>query len=479
MPPRCLPLSGNLAKPSTLARSSQSLARTFTSTAAVLANPLERRRGGDLGSHLPKYIIPQNVKIPEYPYGTSELFKQQDKGLYGGKMIHFGNNVSKKTETKTRRYWKPNVLNKALYSVALKKKIKLRVTSNVIKQIDREGGLDEYLLKQSDSRVKELGPLGWALRWTLLQRPSVVRRMRSEAAALGVPQDEIDAQWPEPPSVDMTPEELESFDDAALDALEYLEGGKMAQAEEAKADKELRRTKHQISVDAARSFREITFAAHRYVKCGMVDTMEQGIKLAYLREDQRAESRQRNFGRLKATVEDKYGRTFEDDWALKQAIEKYRKEVRKEVAEKFGGDHKEYRDQKSPDGAAKIAAAVAEAGTEEALKAQQRALALKELSDSERALSDENTTEDERVRIESALQRAQQTIDAETKAAYIEQSLARWEQGHEDKWPLNSVSREEGLGEAWEEAAQFEQGGLAQGWDALADPEPVREKPRV
>ncbi|KAL1605351.1 hypothetical protein SLS60_004899 [Paraconiothyrium brasiliense] len=479
MPPRCLSLSGTLTKPPTLARSSQPLARTFTSTASVLAHPLERRKGGDLGSHLPKYVIPQNVRIPEYPYGTSELYKQQDRGLYGGKMIHFGNNVSKKTETKTRRYWKPNVLNKALYSVALKKKIKLRVTSNVIKQIDREGGLDEYLLKQSDSRIKELGPLGWALRWTLLQRPSVVRRMRSEAAALGVPQEEIDAQWPEPPSMDLTPEDLERFDDAALDALEYLEGGKMAQAEEAKADQELRRTKHHISVDAARSYREITFAAHRYVQRGMVDTIEQGIKLAFLREEQRAESRERNFGQLKATVEDKYGRTFEDDWALKQAIEKYRKEVRKEVAEKFGGDYKAYRDQKNPEGAAKVAAPVAGAESEDALKAQQKSLALKELSDSERALSDENTPEDERVRVYSALQRAQQIIDAETKVAYIEQSLARWEQGHENQWPLNSVSREEGLGEAWEEVAQSEQGGGARAWNALADLEPVREKLRV
>ena len=161
------------------------------------------------------------MKIPEYPYGPSQLFKQQDRGLYGRKTIQFGNNVSSKTETTTRRYWKPNVLSKSLYSVTLKKKIKLRITSNVLKTIDREGGLDEYLLKQSEKRIKELGPLGWALRWTLMQRPSVIRRMREDAAALGLPQEEIDAQWPEPAPVPA--EALESAEEAIIEALANAE----------------------------------------------------------------------------------------------------------------------------------------------------------------------------------------------------------------------------------------------------------------
>jgi ribosomal protein L28 len=137
--------------------------------------------------------------IPEYPHGASALFKQSNKGLYGGQMVQFGNNVSEKTETKTRRMWKPNILNKALYSVALKKRIKLRITSKVLKVMDREGGLDNYLLKESDTRIKELGPLGWALRWTLMQTPEVIARFRAEAAALGLAQDIIDKQWPTTP----------------------------------------------------------------------------------------------------------------------------------------------------------------------------------------------------------------------------------------------------------------------------------------
>lgn len=111
-------------------------------------------------------------------------------------MIQFGNNVSPDSKTKTRRYWKPNILQKSLYSVALKKRIKLRLTSKVLKTMDREGGLDEYLLKESEARIKELGPMGWALRWTLMQTPVVIARFRAEAAAIGLAQDIIDKQWP-------------------------------------------------------------------------------------------------------------------------------------------------------------------------------------------------------------------------------------------------------------------------------------------
>lgn len=152
--------------------------------------------GGDLGSHLPKNVIPRDASIPEYPYGPASLFKQSNKGLYGGQMIQFGNNVSPDTETKTRRHWKPNILTKSLYSVALRKRIKIRLTSKVLKTMDREGGLDEYLLKESEARIKELGPMGWALRWTLMQTPEVIARFRAEAAAIGLAQEVIDKQWP-------------------------------------------------------------------------------------------------------------------------------------------------------------------------------------------------------------------------------------------------------------------------------------------
>ncbi|KAF2016960.1 hypothetical protein BU24DRAFT_420001 [Aaosphaeria arxii CBS 175.79] len=191
MPPRCQLLSGSLPRPAKYIRSAALLPRTFATTA-----PRHGPKGGDLGSHLPVNVIPRDANIPPYPYGPSLLYRQSNKGLYGGQRIQFGNNVSPDTKTKTRRHWKPNVLSKALYSAALNRKIKLRITSKVLKTMDREGGLDEYLLKESEVRIKELGPLGWALRWTLMQQPEIIARFRAQAAALGLAQDVIDKQWP-------------------------------------------------------------------------------------------------------------------------------------------------------------------------------------------------------------------------------------------------------------------------------------------
>jgi large subunit ribosomal protein L28 len=172
----------------------QSTSRHFSTTPF-----LQKKVGGDLGSHLPKHVIPKGAVIPEYPYGENRFFKQSNKGLYGGAMIQFGNNVSRDTETKSRRSWHPNVLSKALYSIALKKKIKLRVTAKVLKTIDKEGGLDEYLLGDKESRIKELGPVGWKLRYAVMRTSTVRNRMREEARRLGLPADVIQDRWGKKP----------------------------------------------------------------------------------------------------------------------------------------------------------------------------------------------------------------------------------------------------------------------------------------
>ncbi|KAF2726684.1 hypothetical protein EJ04DRAFT_517697 [Polyplosphaeria fusca] len=184
MAPPCRLLSTHICVP-------RPAGRTFCTSPPSLANR---------GSHLPKHVVPKGASIPTYPHGKSLLYKQSDRGLYGGQRIQFGNNVSRKTETKTRRKWYPNVLRKSLYSITLDKKIKLRVTSKVLRIIDREGGLDEYLLKESEKRLKELGPIGWNLRWTLMQTPQVIERFRNEAKELGISQEKIDEHWPVTPA---------------------------------------------------------------------------------------------------------------------------------------------------------------------------------------------------------------------------------------------------------------------------------------
>ncbi|ORE14143.1 hypothetical protein BCV71DRAFT_161439, partial [Rhizopus microsporus] len=79
-------------------------------------------------------------------------FKRAQRGLFGGKHIQFGNNnpFSKK---KTRRSWLPNVQNKNLYSETLSKFIELKVTTSVLRTIDKKGGLDKYLLETKDKNL--------------------------------------------------------------------------------------------------------------------------------------------------------------------------------------------------------------------------------------------------------------------------------------------------------------------------------------
>ncbi|KAH8710049.1 ribosomal L28 family-domain-containing protein [Phaeosphaeriaceae sp. PMI808] len=292
MQPRCQLLSVRLATSQALLHATQSASRQYTTSAS--ASTLEV--GGDLGSHLPKHVIPQDAYIPPYPYGDHALFKQANRGLYGEQRIQFGNNVSHKTETKTRRDWKPNILNKALYSVALKKKVKLRITSKVLKIMDREGGLDEYLLKDNEHRIKELGPLGWALRWALLQKPEVIDRMRFQAAELGIDQATIDAQWPTQEILGKQNIAQKGYvrardliaDEYEQDDMNSMDGEEFTKAERA-------------TIRAARKeYPKALNAAQRYVTRGLVDDKESALKLAFIRVRERQEAGarlERNFAK--------------------------------------------------------------------------------------------------------------------------------------------------------------------------------------
>ncbi|KAL6710656.1 hypothetical protein ACN47E_007713 [Coniothyrium glycines] len=294
MHPRCQLLSSNMLTYELAVRSVQSTTRCYATSSpapVVVKNPLQRRRGGDLGSHLPKYVIPTNAYIPAYPYGDHKLFKQANKGLYGEQRIQFGNNVSHKTETKTRRKWKPNILTKSLYSIALKKKIKLRITSKVLGIIDREGGIDEYLLRDSAQRVKELGPMGWALRWTLMQRPEVIARLRAQAAALGIDQAIIDKQWPTPDMMAAKKAAEGIIPEAEL--INGLTHGEFAETSDQQlweADEvdvlQLTESDKQIFRRANRQYIEALQLAQAYRKSGLVDNGPDSLKLAFLRADE-------------------------------------------------------------------------------------------------------------------------------------------------------------------------------------------------
>ncbi|KAK3630422.1 hypothetical protein LTR56_017480 [Elasticomyces elasticus] len=127
--------------------------------------------------------------LPPYPYGPTRWYKQSSLGLYGGQRIRFGNNVGEKFENKTRRSWQPNVLVRKLFSKALGRVVQVRVTTRVLRTIDKLGGLDEYLLGEKESRIRELGESGWWLRWAIMQTDAVKARFVAERQRLGVSED--------------------------------------------------------------------------------------------------------------------------------------------------------------------------------------------------------------------------------------------------------------------------------------------------
>ncbi|SCU83176.1 LAMI_0C02278g1_1 [Lachancea mirantina] len=133
------------------------------------------------GDEKPVFIPQSRKSFPEYKYGESQIFKQSNKGLYGGSFLQFGNNVSE-SKTKTRRRWLPNIVRKGLWSETLNRKISIKMTTKVLRTISKEGGIDNYLTKEKSARIKELGPTGWKLRYRVLQKAEqVAKASRSDA----------------------------------------------------------------------------------------------------------------------------------------------------------------------------------------------------------------------------------------------------------------------------------------------------------
>ncbi|XP_010259821.1 PREDICTED: 54S ribosomal protein L24, mitochondrial isoform X1 [Nelumbo nucifera] len=75
------------------------------------------------------------------------VMSRAKRGIYAGRHIQFGNQVSEDGGNKTRRTWKPNVQEKRLFSYILDRHIRVKVTTHALRCIDKAGGIDEYLLK--------------------------------------------------------------------------------------------------------------------------------------------------------------------------------------------------------------------------------------------------------------------------------------------------------------------------------------------
>ena len=63
-----------------------------------------------------------------------------------------GNNVSH-AHNKTRRRFYPNLQQASLFSEALNSVVRLKVSRDTIRTVEKKGGLDEYLLSASNTKL--------------------------------------------------------------------------------------------------------------------------------------------------------------------------------------------------------------------------------------------------------------------------------------------------------------------------------------
>jgi large subunit ribosomal protein L28 len=71
-----------------------------------------------------------------------------------GKGVQTGNNVSH-ANNKTRRTFRPNLQRASFLSDALGHSVRLRLSTNAIRTVEHNGGLDAFLLGTVDSRLGE------------------------------------------------------------------------------------------------------------------------------------------------------------------------------------------------------------------------------------------------------------------------------------------------------------------------------------
>ena len=71
-----------------------------------------------------------------------------------GKKPMTGNNVSH-ANNRTKRRFIPNLQNVKLYSSTLQKYINLNITIRTMKTVEKNGGLDSYLIKTSNKNLAD------------------------------------------------------------------------------------------------------------------------------------------------------------------------------------------------------------------------------------------------------------------------------------------------------------------------------------
>ena len=71
-----------------------------------------------------------------------------------GKGVMVGNNVSH-ANNKTKRRFRPNLVNVTLISDALNKRVAMRISAAALRTVEHRGGLDKFLAKAKDTELSE------------------------------------------------------------------------------------------------------------------------------------------------------------------------------------------------------------------------------------------------------------------------------------------------------------------------------------
>src|SRR5438445_10727932 len=91
----------------------------------------------------PRAALKRFSEVPGMEEDFSEMSRRCELTAKGPQV---GHKVSH-SNIKTKRRFLPNLVNVTFISDALARNVRLRVSTNALKSVDHNGGLDEYLIK--------------------------------------------------------------------------------------------------------------------------------------------------------------------------------------------------------------------------------------------------------------------------------------------------------------------------------------------
>ena len=138
------------APPLALLSSSRLYSALLPRAAPPAASPAAAADGAPLGGALAQFVRGLKKSRGGRPHLMRQgkaIMGRAYRGLYDGKHIFFGNNVSH-ARNKTRRTWKPNIHYKRFWSETYERFVEFRVAASVIKKVKKLAhGIDEYLMR--------------------------------------------------------------------------------------------------------------------------------------------------------------------------------------------------------------------------------------------------------------------------------------------------------------------------------------------